>query len=63
MNTCAKCGKEFSYPPAMSRDDGRPVCRVCSAEEALSVVDMSEDEKASVLDEIAAHEDMRNIPV
>ena len=57
MNICAKCGKKFSYAPAMSREDGCPVCRVCSAAEALSVVDVPEEEKKSVLAEIAAHED------
>ena len=57
MNICSKCGKKFSYPPAMSRDNGCPVCRVCSAEEALAAVDVSDEEKASVLDEIAAHEE------
>lgn len=57
MNVCTRCGKEFDYPPANSRSDNKsPVCRVCSAAEALEAVGASEEEKERVLAEIAAHE-------
>ena len=32
---CSTCGTQFTYPPATSRLNGKPICRKCSAEEAL----------------------------
>ena len=57
MNKCTKCGKEFDYPPAVSRADSASVlCRVCSASEALEAVGISKEEMESVLFEVSAHE-------
>ena len=57
MNVCTRCGKEFDYVPALSRADNKsPVCRVCSAAEALEAVGVSDEERERVLAEIAAHE-------
>lgn len=57
MNVCAKCKKEFDYPPAVSRTDSKsPLCRVCSASEALEAVGISGEEKEIVLAEVSAHE-------
>lgn len=54
---CTKCGKEFDYPPALSREDNKsPVCRVCGAEQTLEKAPISESEKERVLAEIRAHE-------
>ena len=52
---CTQCGKEFDYPPAISRSDNHSyICRVCSAEEALDVAGVKE--KDAILDEIRKHE-------
>ena len=54
---CSRCGKEFSYPPALSRaDNGSFVCRICGAEEALEAVGASEDMMEQVLAEIRKQE-------
>ncbi|MBR1910166.1 MAG: hypothetical protein IJ821_06225 [Lachnospiraceae bacterium] len=54
---CSICGKEFDYAPAISRaDDKSPVCRPCSAIEALDAVGASDEEKERVLAEVVAHE-------
>ena len=54
---CTRCGKEFDYPPALSRVDNRSyVCRICGAEEALEIAPISEEEKERVLAEVRAHE-------
>ena len=54
---CIICGKEFSYPPAISRSDNKSfICRVCGAEEALENAPISESQKEAVLDEIRKHE-------
>ena len=55
---CTRCGKEFDYPPALSRKDNEsPVCRVCGAAEALEAAGTSEEEKTMILTEISVHED------
>ena len=55
--TCSRCGKEFSYPPALSRiDNSSPVCRVCVAEEAMIAVGASDQMMEQVLAEIRQHE-------
>ena len=51
---CSRCGKEFDYPPAQSRKDGRDLCRICSATEAISF--LPEDEQRKILDIIRDHE-------
>ena len=52
---CTQCGKEFDYPPAISRSDNHSyICRVCSAEEALDVAGVKE--KDAILDEIRERE-------
>ena len=57
MNICTRCGKVFNYPTSVSRvDNVSPVCRVCSAKEALDVSNVSIEEKERVLSEISAHE-------
>ena len=57
MNECTRCGKEFDYPPAISRKDNKsPVCRICGAAEALEAVGASDEEKNRVLAEVSAHE-------
>ena len=57
MNVCIRCSREFDYVPALSRSDNKsPVCRVCSAAEALEAARASDEEKERVLAEIAAHE-------
>ena len=57
MNVCARCGKEFDYVPALSRVDNRsPVCRICSAAEALEAVGASDEEIERVLAEVRLHE-------
>lgn len=57
MNVCTRCGKEFDYPPALSRSDNKsPVCRVGGSAEALEAVGASEEEKERVLAEVSAHE-------
>ena len=57
MNICVTCGKEFDYPPALSRKDNKsPVCRVCSAAEALDAFGASDKEKERVLEEVSSHE-------
>ena len=54
---CTRCGKEFLYPPALSRADNKsPVCRICGAEEALERAPISAEEKERVLAEIRAHD-------
>ena len=52
---CNHCGKEFSYPPATSRIDGSELCRVCSADEALT--DAGIADKTAILQEIANAEE------
>lgn len=55
---CSRCGKEFSYPPALSRvDNSSPVCRICGAEEAMIAAGASEEQMSAVLDEIRRHEE------
>ena len=56
MNRCTICGKEFDYPPALSRAGKGDLCRICSAQEALEVTPISETDKEQVLAEIASHE-------
>lgn len=57
MNVCAKCKKEFDYPPAVSRTDNESVlCRVCSASEALEAAGMSDEEMEHILAEVSSHE-------
>ena len=57
MNICSICGKKFSYPPALSREDNRsPVCRPCSALEALDAAGIRDEDKERVLAEIRSHE-------
>ena len=52
---CSRCGKEFDYAPAISRSDNiSPICRVCSAQEALDAAGIKDKEK--ILDEIRAQE-------
>ena len=51
---CSRCGKEFDYPPAQSRKDGRDLCRICSATEAISF--LPKDEQREILDIIRDHE-------
>ena len=55
---CSRCGKEFSYPPALSRvDNSSPVCRFCGAEEAMIAAGASEEQMSAVLEEIRRHEE------
>lgn len=43
---CSRCGKEFDYPPALSRKDNKsPVCRPCGALEALEAAGIGDVEK------------------
>ena len=56
--TCSRCGKEFTYPPALSRADNKSfVCRICGAEEALIAAGASEEQMSEVLEEIRRHEE------
>lgn len=56
--TLSRCGKEFSYPPVLSRvDNSSPVCRICGAAEAMEAVGASEEQMSAVLDEIRRHEE------
>ena len=50
---CSRCGKEFSYPPGLSRaDNSSPVCRICGAEEAMIAAGASDQMMEQVLAEI-----------
>ena len=58
INVCSRCGKEFSYPPALSRaDNSSPVCRICGAAEAMIAAGASEEQMNEVLEEIRRHEE------
>ena len=55
---CSRCGKEFSYPPGLSRADNESfVCRICGAEEAMIAAGASEEQMSAVLEEIRRHEE------
>ena len=55
---CSRCGKEFTYPPALSRvDNSSLVCRICGAEEAMIAAGASEEQMSAVLEEIRRHEE------
>ena len=55
---CSRCGKEFNYPPSLSRADNKSfVCLVCGAEEAMIAAGASGEQMSAVLEEIRKHEE------
>ena len=45
MNTCPKCGRQYSAPPAMSRIDTSEICPVCGSIEGLEAVGIEPTEE------------------
>lgn len=39
LNVCPKCGRRYSAPPAVSRENGESICPICGYIEALEPVD------------------------
>ena len=54
---CTVCGKEFDYPPALSRTDNKSFCcRPCGARQALSVAGVSGEDQEKIVAVITEHE-------
>ena len=51
MNTCPKCGRQYTAPPAISRSDNKTeICPVCGAEEAIAF--LPEEQRAEIITQI-----------
>ena len=47
---CPICGKEYDEYPALSRADGlTPICPDCGVMEALSSIDISDEEQEKII--------------
>lgn len=57
MNTCPKCEKEFTEPPAISRKDNSAICPLCGNREALEVAvefgAMSKEEADDIINKLS----------
>lgn len=50
MRICPVCGKEYTAPPAISRQDNKTeICPLCGTREALDAAPLTEDQKAEIL--------------
>lgn len=56
LSICPKCGKTYTGHPALSRVDNRTtICSDCGIREALSTLDVGDDEKEKILQIIKEH--------
>lgn len=47
---CPICGREYDEHPALSRADGlTPICPDCGVREALSSIDISDEEQEKII--------------
>lgn len=54
--TCPKCGREYTAPSALSREDNSTyICPKCGTKEALAYLGIDEEEQKSIVDLIYAH--------
>lgn len=54
MNTCPKCGRRYTAPPATSRENGEDICPVCGAEESIAF--LPEEQRTELITQIEAAE-------
>ena len=55
MNTCPKCGRQYTAPPAISRTDNKTeICPVCGAEESIAF--LPEEQRTEIITQIEAAE-------
>ena len=53
LSVCPKCGRRYSAPPAVSRENGESICPICSYIEAMENVDAIDLEtKERLVDEL-----------
>lgn len=61
MRTCPKCGREYTAPPALSRDDNKTeICPMCGLKEALDAAPITEAQKADILATVEENEKGHN---
>ena len=51
---CPKCGRQYTAPPALSRENGEDICPVCGAEESIAF--LPEEQRAEIITQIEAAE-------
>lgn len=50
---CPRCGRKYTAAPALSREDGKTkICPVCGVGESLIPLELDEDQKTMILQEI-----------
>lgn len=56
IQECPVCGKTYTAPPAISRNDGNlPICPDCGMREALTAARVDPEEQEAILDTIHQH--------
>lgn len=54
MNTCPKCGRQYTAPSAISRENGEDICPVCGAEESIAF--LPEEKRTEIIKTIETAE-------
>ncbi len=55
MKKCPKCGKYYMEHPAISREDGSPICPDCGIREAMASMGVGKEEAERVVEVVHRH--------